>query len=49
MSDTEKIDAILRIIARDDEFCAQFAVALGESESEFNQWINTVILEPNSH
>ena len=45
--DRSKIDAILEIIARDDELCEQFARAIGEDVDEFNKWIDTIKIDKN--
>jgi hypothetical protein len=41
-SDILKINAILGVIARDEELIKHFALALGEDETEFGDWIEVV-------
>ncbi len=43
-NDKAKVDAILRVIAQDDDLVEQFANAIGETVEDFDQWLDTVKL-----
>jgi len=43
--DKQKINAILNVIAKDDDLCEEFARAVGDDFDDFNQWIDEVKLD----